>query len=76
MPCSPHQRISSRSSSASIENSCWSESTCRIARHRSSNSRSKFETPANRILPAATSSTIAPQVSSMGTPDSSGQCSW
>ncbi len=27
VPCSPHQRIRSRSSSASIENSCWSEST-------------------------------------------------
>ena len=30
--------IRSRSSRASIENSCWSESTCRIARHRSSKS--------------------------------------
>ena len=31
MPCSPHQRMRSRSRSSSIENSCWSESTWRMA---------------------------------------------
>ena len=76
MPCSPHQRIRSRSSSASIENSCCSESTCRIAWHRSRSSRSKLDTPDAPDLAGRDQLAIAPQVSSIGTPDSSGQCSW
>ena len=75
MPTSPHQRISSRSSSANIENSCWSESTWRIASHRSIRARSKFDTPIHRTFPASWSSAMAPHVSSIGTPVSSGQWS-